>query len=235
MNHSGLFIAGTDTGVGKTVVTAGMAGYLRDKGIDCGVMKPVESGCLSGSKDSDTFYLKRISESPDDIDLINTYAFSAPLAPGVAAKEEGVEIDFDRIVESYQRLELVHKHVLVEGAGGLMVPLKSRHTLVDLIEYLQLPVLLVGRLGLGTINHTLLSLEYLQKRNVPVVGIVLNSGNRRPDLSVRFNRSTLAEWTDTPIWGVLDPIPRLKNREEVLTKIASGIGESIDDYFKLSA
>ena len=208
-----------------------MAGYLRDKGIDCGVMKPVESGCLSGAKDSDTSYLKRISESPDDIDLINTYAFEAPLAPGVAAKEEGAKIDFDRIIESYKRLELMHRHVLVEGAGGLIVPLSSDQTMVDLIQYLELPVLLVGRLGLGTINHTLLSLDYLKQKNIPVVGVVLNSDTRKQDLSVRFNRSTLAEWTDIPIWGVVDSIPRLKNREEVIAKIATGLGESIDEYF----
>lgn len=229
----GLFIAGTDTAVGKTVVTAGIAGYLRDRGVDCGVMKPVESGCLSGSKDSDTVYLKRISQTGDDLDLINNYAFEAPLAPGVAALQQGVEISFDKITESYKRLELLHSVVLVEGAGGLLVPLNSEQTIADLILHLRLPVLLVGRLGLGTINHTLLSLEYLEKRGISVAGVVLNSQNSRGDLSERYNPKTLAQWTNVPIWGVVDHIRRSKNRQDVIRGIEVGIGTWVDDFFKL--
>src|SRR5262249_26089394 len=145
---SGLFITGTDTAVGKTLITAGIAAYLRARGLDVGVMKPVESGCLSGAPSSDSVYLKKISQSTDDLDLINTYAFEPPLAPGVAAALEGVEISFDRILESFRRLELLHSMVLVEGAGGLLVPLSAKKTIADLIEFLGLPVLLVARLGL---------------------------------------------------------------------------------------
>jgi dethiobiotin synthetase len=228
---AGLFIAGTDTGVGKTVITAGIAGYLRTREVDCGVMKPVEAGSLSGSKDSDSVYLKRISDSPDDLDLINTYAFEAPLAPGVAAEQQGAEINFDRIYESYKKLEILHPQVLVEGAGGLIVPLGKHRSLVDLIKYLNLPVLLVARLGLGTLNHTLLSLAYLENQGIPVAGVVLNCDRRRPDLSARYNRSTLEQWTRVPIWGIVDHITRLKNREEVIQTIESGIGDSIDEYF----
>lgn len=228
---AGLFIAGTDTGVGKTVITAGIAGYLRRRGVDCGVMKPVEAGSLSGAKDSDSVYLKRISDSPDDLDLINTYAFEAPLAPGVAAEQQGAEISFDRIYESYKKLEILHPQVLVEGAGGLIVPLGKHRSLVDLIKYLNLPVLLVARLGLGTLNHTLLSLAYLENQGIPVVGVVLNCDHRRTDLSARYNRSTLEQWTRVPIWGIVDHITRLKNREEVIQTIESGIGDSIDEYF----
>jgi dethiobiotin synthetase len=229
----GLFIAGTDTAVGKTVVTAGIAGYLRDRGVDCGVMKPIESGCLSGAKGSDTVYLKRISKTPDDLDMINTYAFAAPLAPGVAAAQEGVEIRFDRITESYKRLELLHSAVLVEGAGGLLVPLSEEQTMADLILHLRLPVLLVGRLGLGTINHTLLSLEYLEKRGISVAGVVLNSQNGQGDLSERYNYKTLSQWTNVPIWGVIDHMKRLKNRQEVIHGIEIGIGTWVDDFFKI--
>ena len=228
---AGLFIAGTDTGVGKTVVAGGIAGYLRKRRVDCGVMKPVESGCLSGSKDSDSYYLKKISDSPDDLDLINTYAFEPPLAPGVAAHQEGVEISFERIAENYQRLTLLHPQVLVEGAGGLLVPLGKDKSIVDLIDFLGLPVLLVARLGLGTVNHTLLSLAYLKAKGVQVVGIVLNSENRKPELSARYNRATLEGWTDVPIWGIVDPIARVKNREDVIATIESGLGQSIDEYF----
>ncbi len=230
----GLFIAGTDTNVGKTIVTAGLAGYLRGKGIDCGVMKPVESGCLSGSRKSDSFYLKMISQSPDDLDLINTYAFEKPLAPGVAAASEGVEINFDRIAESYKRLELLHSFVLVEGAGGLMVPLGPGKNLVDLIQFLELPVLLVARIGLGTLNHTLLSLEYLMNQDIPVVGVVLNCDAKKPDPSAEFNPQTLKQWSKFPVWGVVDHIPQLKDRLSVISAIERGIGRETNRFFKVA-
>jgi len=230
---AGLFIAGTDTSVGKTVITAGLAAYLRDLGFDSGVMKPVESGCLSGSRDSDSYYLKRISQSPHDIDLLNTYAFEAALAPGVAAQMEGTEISFERIGESYKRLELLHSVVLVEGAGGLMVPLGREKTIVDLIRYLELPVLLVGKMALGTVNHTLLSLDYLSRRGIPVVGVVLNCTSRKLDHSAKFNRSTLSQWTSIPIWGEVDHIPRLMDRNCIIENIRSGIGDAVDRYFQV--
>ncbi len=228
---AGLFIAGTDTGVGKTVVTAGMAAYLRQKGMDCGVMKPVESGCLSGAKGSDTYYLKRMSGCTDDLDLINAYAFEAPLAPGVAAQQEGITIEFERIAEGLRHLELLHPWVLVEGAGGLLVPLSQDQSMVDLIAFLGLPVLLVARLGLGTLNHTLLSLAYLESRQIPVVGVVLNALTQKTDLSARFNRHTLSQWTEVPVWGSVDPIRRLKDRKTLIATIASGLGEALDEYF----
>jgi len=198
---AGLFIAGTDTGVGKTVVTAGLAGYLRDAGLNCGVMKPVESGCLSGSRKSDTHYLKKISQTPQDMDHINTYAFEAPLAPGVASQLAGERISLDRIAESFHRLELTHRQVLVEGAGGLLVPLSGKFTMVDLIQLLEIPVLLVARLGLGTLNHSLLSLSYLARKRIPVAGLVFSQTSRKLDLSAKYNPSTLAQYTSVPIWG----------------------------------
>lgn len=229
----GLFIAGTDTSVGKTVVTAGLAAYLRTRGVDCGVMKPVESGCLSGSKASDTNFLKRMAQIPDDVDMINCYAFEAPLAPGVAAEQEGVAIDFEKIREGLQRLELIHSVVLVEGAGGLLVPLGKGRSIADLIAYLEFPVLLVGRSGLGTINHTLLSLEYLRQRGIPVVGVVLNTVRRHGDPSRQFNRNTLAQWTDVPVWGMVDFISRWKNRGEIIRVIEASLGPSVEGYFKI--
>jgi dethiobiotin synthetase len=194
----------------------------------------VESGCLSGARSSDSYYLKKISGSPHGVDLINTYTFEAPLAPGVAAQLEGVEISLDKILESYRRLERLHDHVLVEGAGGLMVPLSGEQSLLDLIACLGLPVLLVGRLSLGTINHTLLSLECLSQRKIPVAGVVLNSALKKQDLSAQYNHTTLSQWSSVPLWGVVDFIPKLKNRETIVEKIRYGIGEAADRYFKIA-
>ncbi len=230
---AGLFITGTDTNVGKTIVTAGLAAYFRSRGIDAGVMKPVESGCLSGEEGSDSEYLKRISQSKDDIDLINTYAFQAPVAPGIAAAREGVEISFERIAEAYRRLELLHSFVFVEGAGGLLVPLAPDKHVLDLIDYLEIPVLLVARMSLGTINHTLLSLECLERRGIPVAGVVLNCSVRRPDLSAETNFMTLKRSTAVPIWGCVGFISRLKDRRTMIAKIDEGIGTAVEEFLQL--
>jgi dethiobiotin synthetase len=232
---SGLFIAGTDTGVGKTLVTAGIAAYLRERGRDAGVMKPVESGGLSGAPASDSVFLKKISQSPDDLDLINTYAFEAPLAPGIAARLEGAEISFDRILESFRRLELLHSTVLVEGAGGLRVPLGPQLEVADLIDALEIPVLLVARMALGTLNHTLLSLDYLARRDIPVVGVVFNRTEAKAEMAERYNVEALAERTEVPIWGVLGHLEKPRDRREILAKVRVGIGAALERHFEVEA
>ncbi|MCB1215214.1 MAG: dethiobiotin synthase [Deltaproteobacteria bacterium] len=230
----GLFIAGTDTHVGKTLVTAGLAAYLRSLGVDCGVYKPVESGTLSGVRGSDSETLKRLSGVPDDLDLINVYAFEAPLAPGIAAKGQKVRIQMDRLVYAYKRLQLLHEWVLVEGAGGLLVPLSGKKSIVDLIKVLKLPVLLVGRLGLGTINHTLLSYHYLRQENIPVAGVVLSQSKKQEDLSAHSNIQTLKNWGEVPMWGVLRYINRKNSRKELIKKVSAGFGNQANQFFKIS-
>lgn len=226
----GLFIAGTDTGVGKTIVTAGIAGFLQKQDIDCGVMKPVESGTVFGAQESDAYFLKKVSGVSDDLNLINLYTFKDPLAPGLAAEQEGVSIEFERISQAYQRLSQTHRHILVEGAGGLFVPLTSKQTIVDLIAYLQLPVLLVGRLGLGTLNHTLLSLEYLKQRKIPIAGVVFNNTSADSDLSTQTNPQVLQQWTEVPFWGVVGNIGDPKSKEEVIAAVGKVIGKRVMDY-----
>ncbi len=208
-----LFITGTDTHVGKTVVTGALAAYLRSKGRSVGVMKPLESGSFSGAKSSDSFFLKEMSGSSDDLDLINTYAFEAPLAPGVAAELEGIEISFDRILENFQKLALIHEILLVEGAGGLMVPLSKNKLGIDLIQMLKIPVLLVARVGLGTINHTLLTLSCLEQKKIPVAGVVFNHSVPVEDLSVRYNAKTLRDWSSVSFWGEFPFVKNIKDRD----------------------
>lgn len=229
----GLFVAGTDTGVGKTLVTAGLAAYARSLGVDCGVYKPVESGCLSGVRGSDSEVLKRLSGVADDLDLINVYAFEEALAPGIAAQRQGTPIRIDRLVEGYQRLQLLHDWVLAEGAGGLLVPLTQKKSLVDLIQALELPVLLVGRLGLGTLNHTLLSYRYLESQNIPIAGVVLSQGNKKEDLSAQSNAEVLKSWGRLPVWGVLPHLKRRNSKKELIQKIDSHLGKNFKNFLGL--
>ncbi len=202
--NKGLFITGTDTGVGKTLVAAGLARCLRDRGMRPGVLKPVETGCaLRGGRriPRDGSFLKHMAGATEPIEEIVPYRLAAPLAPQVAAGKEGVRIQTRRIHRAFREISSRHPCTLVEGAGGILVPVTRRTTMVDLMKQFELPVLLVSRIGLGTLNHTLLTLFYLAQCGIPVAGIVLNDPDGRRDLSARSNPATLVQWSSVPILG----------------------------------
>ena len=157
----GYFITGTDTGVGKTVTAAWLMLAL-----DGDYWKPVQAG-LDGETDAQA--VQRMTGFPPERFHESAYVLKAALAPHEAARREGIEIDLARFSLPRRRGALI-----VEGAGGVMVPLNTRAYMVDLMALLGLPVILVARTGLGTINHTLLSLEALRKRGLEIAGIVLN-------------------------------------------------------------
>lgn len=160
-----LFITGTDTGIGKTWVTAGLVRTLRARGVDAVGMKPVASGCLStprGWRNEDALALLRAGGLPDDAyALVNPVALPMPASPHLAAANAGMELDIDVISQAFDALSRQHRHVLVEGVGGWSVPLSGPpddwRMQSDLVQALHLPVLLVVGLRLGCINHALLS------------------------------------------------------------------------------
>jgi dethiobiotin synthetase len=200
----GVFIAGTDTEVGKTLIAAGLTVTLQDQGIDVGVMKPLESGAPSFESapiPRDAFYLKEIADIQDDLGLINPYCFQAPLAPGVAAEREGVEVDLKRIKGAYEELKGSHQFMVVEGAGGLLVPIARGTLLPELIKLLDLPLLVVARSSLGTINHTLLTLAYCRQEGLDVVGTVINKSTPDADPAEDTNPQYITQFSRTPVWG----------------------------------
>jgi dethiobiotin synthetase len=172
-----LFVTGTDTGVGKTVVSCALARGLRDAGIDVGVMKPVETG-VPATGPEDALALMRAAGTDDPLDLVCPLRFAMPAAPEAAAAAEpailGSADPAKRIEDAYARLAARHAFVLVEGAGGLLVPFDAHTTMADLALRLGLPILLVARASLGTINHTLLSLEACATRGLEVAGVVVS-------------------------------------------------------------
>ncbi len=176
MTHrTGVFVTGTDTAVGKTLVSAALARRLAQLGRRVGVMKPIETGVDSGpSENSDAARLMAAAAMEDTLDLVSPYRFSAPLAPFSAASAQGRMIELSEIVRRYDQLTARYPCVIVEGAGGLLVPVGSGWDMSDLISRLGLPVVLVGRSGLGGINHALLTVEALERRKIPVVALVLN-------------------------------------------------------------
>jgi dethiobiotin synthetase len=170
----GVFVTGTDTGVGKTVVTAALCLALRRRGLDAGVVKPVQSGNRAADPDGDAMLLKRwvgLSEEPEEI---APYSFAQPLAPLVAARLEGRPLDLEEVGARMRALARRHELCLVEGAGGLVVPMGPGWTVADLAAALALPLLVVARAGLGTVNHTLLTVREARRYGLEVVGVVMN-------------------------------------------------------------
>jgi dethiobiotin synthetase len=204
-----VFVTGTDTGVGKTVVTAALARCLHNAGVDVGVMKPVETGVPSAeSNQTDAVRLKEAAGTTDDLSLIRPYAFLSPVAPLYAARLAHRPISLAHIRTGVQVLSRRHAVTLIEGVGGLCVPVTKRADVIDLIVTLKLPVLVIGRAGLGGINHALLAIEALQRRRVDVMALVLNeSGPCRGTDARRQRTSTVALLKERLRVPVVGPLP----------------------------
>lgn len=220
----GLFVTGTDTGVGKTFVAACLAAALRERGFRVGVMKPVETGCvLSRGRriPRDGLVLKRAAAAAEPIELIVPYRLKAPLAPLAAAAMEGIRIRPDRLERAYERVVSRCSFTLVEGAGGVLVPITDRLFMADLIARFALPALVVARAGLGTLNHTLLTVSFLQGRGLPVAGVVLNDVDGKKDLSKKANAALLRQRLRVPILGQIPFRKELGIRNAARMKQAS--------------
>ncbi len=192
--RKGIFITGTDTGIGKTYVAAGIASALKRSGINVGVMKPAETGCAVRKGrmiPQDALRLSEAAGVRDSLALVNPYRFRKPLAPAVAADIERKIIDPGKIISAYRTLSQRHDFMIVEGAGGIMVPLQGTYTYLDLAGALGLPVVVVARPSLGTINHTALTLAAIAQRGLFVAGIVINYAQGR--------KTGLAEKTSPPV------------------------------------
>jgi len=159
---SEIFVTGTDTGIGKTVVSS-----LLTKGLDATYWKPIQAGL---EEETDTEFVRRTTGIPDKQIVPERYRLQTPMSPHGAAKIDDVNIEMsDFSLPDYET-----DHLVVEGAGGLMVPFNDNQMIIDLIKELTLPVVLVARSSLGTLNHTFLSLEALRRRDIPILGVVMN-------------------------------------------------------------
>jgi len=166
----GIFVTGTDTGVGKTVIGSGIAAAARRRGIDVGVLKPVSAG---GRQDAEV--LARAAGVEDPLDDNNPVALRLPLSPDIAAALDGATVDVDALRASCRARLAAHLWTIVEGAGGLLVPLTTNEDMADLAVALGLPVVVVSRAALGTINHTRLTVECARSRGLHVIGIIYNT------------------------------------------------------------
>lgn len=169
-----IFITGTDTGVGKTYVSSVIGSHLKYKmKIKVGYLKPVETGGIQ-----DTLTLKNTLNLPEDLSILNPINLKNPLSPNIAFEVEGYNISLEEIKERIKRsfdiLSKKYQYLIVEGAGGVAVPIKDNFLMSDLIKFLDLPAVVVSRPNLGTINHTLLTLEHLRNKGIDVKGVIIN-------------------------------------------------------------
>jgi len=221
------FITGTDTHIGKTVLTALLLAHQRAHGVDAVVMKPVQTGCETDDNGvnipPDPLYCMRVAGmevKQVDWSLICPYRFALPASPHLAAAQEGTEIRMDVILRAYATLKARHESVLLEGAGGVLVPLNERETMLDLMRAVDLPVIVAACSGLGTLNHTLLTLAALREAKRNVAGVVLIQST--PDgwgLIEQDNLTTLQRQADAPVWGVLRYVPELDASPEAYARI----------------
>lgn len=208
MNH-GIFITGTDTGVGKTLITAALALHLKKRGLTVGVMKPIETG-ISPSREarSDAARLRSIIDSDEPLGAIRPYAFELPVAPLTAAQQEGQPINLETIKKVYRLLSNRYDAMVVEGVGGVRVPITPKIGVTDLIRTLRLPVVVVGRSGLGGINHALLTVEALKRQKIRIIALVLNRTHPvRSAIAHIQERSTLEILRKQSGVPVLGPLP----------------------------
>lgn len=206
------FVTGTDTGVGKTEISASLLSSMAARGLKPFAYKPCESG---DNTDSEALWKAAGKwQSPETVCI---YRFKAPLAPFLAAHAEKRRVDWKRLLTGFSALG--DGPGVVEGAGGLFVPLDDRHDVIDLIEATGLPVVLVARAGLGTINHTVLSLRALESRKIPVAGVVLTQATRGVEISLTTNRGELERrFPKLQFFGPVRFEPLLGRRRETLAK-----------------
>jgi dethiobiotin synthetase len=207
----GIFVTGTDTGVGKTLVTAGLARHLRHHRCSIGVMKPIETGISPAAPmESDAYRLMAAAASQEEDHLVAPFRFEPPMAPLAAARRSARPIEMAEIVRCYRLMADHHEVTLVEGIGGVLVPVGSGWDVRDLIVELRLPVIVVGRTALGGVNHARLTVEALHARQIPILALVLNQTRQVHSAAEREQDSTtcslLSELMPCPVLG---PIPYL--------------------------
>ena len=201
----GIFITGTGTEIGKTLIAGGLAASLKHSGTHVGVMKPISSGDTA-----DAQFLKHAAQVDDALASINPISLRHPLAPSVAARIENREIDLSCIETAFTALQQKYDFVVVEGVGGIAVPLRDDLLVAHLIHQLRLPVLIVAQAGLGTLNHTLLTVAFAQQFGLQIVGIVLNTHTpAAAGLAEATNPVEIEKLTDIPVIGVVPYEKRL--------------------------
>jgi dethiobiotin synthetase len=209
----GVFVTGTDTGVGKTWIAAGLTAVLRQWGLKAVYFKPIQSGCPVAAGrliPTDARLARELAGLQEPLELLTPITLRLPLAPAVAAQQEGARVDFNQVAEALRQLASRYDFLVVEGAGGLCVPLlDTRFLVLHLITWLRLPLLVVARAGLGTINHTALTVMAARQHGLPVAGVILNRYPQEPSLAEATNPEVIEAITEVPVLGKVPEVADL--------------------------
>jgi len=202
------FITGTDTDVGKTYITAGLAVTLRKMGLDIGVMKPFAAGTAQkkGFKSEDIEILSKAAQVNDPENLINPQFFKISASPYTAWKKLKIKPKVSTILSSFKKLSKLHETILVEGMGGVMTPILKDYYITNLIKDMKIPTILVTRSKVGTVNHTIMTVKMCEKYKIPIKGIIINNFDR--GYPVKQLTSDLQNLTGIKVLG---SIPFLKD------------------------
>lgn len=201
----GIFVTGTDTGVGKSIITGFLAKYLREKGYKVVTQKWVQTGSRFSADINLHLKIMGISKGAikDDLDCVCPYVFKLPASPHLAAKVENKKIKIAKIKKSFKLLSSKFDFVIVEGVGGALVPIGGKHLLIDIVKELSLPVLVVAQNKLGAINHILMTIEALKYRKIKILGIFFNNCKGQNRLVLKDNPDIIRKMTKQNILGVL--------------------------------
>lgn len=211
MSLPGLLVTGTDTGVGKTVIAGAIANWFHRRGARVGVCKLAATGCIKrreGLVSEDAEYLAACADTRFPLDLVCPQCYAEPLAPAVAAERAGRPLDWSAIQRSLTIMSGGSDVMIVEGIGGIMVPMDRQSTVLDIAVWLKLPVVIVAQPGLGTINHTLLTINTLRGGGVKVAGVVINRyPAENPDVAEETNPRAIEKWGKAPVLCVAPDEP----------------------------
>jgi len=219
------FITATDTGVGKTTITAALAAAIKKSGIDVGIMKPVATGIQqkTGFRSSDVSILYNATKVTDLENEINPIFMPLPVSPYDASKILDLKFDKKIIFEQFTKLKNKHDMMLVEGIGGIMTPLARDYFVADLIRDLGLETIIVTRSTLGTLNHTMMTIKTCQDYGIPVKGILVNNYDENGGPAEKNSPTTIHEITGVPILGVLPFIRDYENLDAMILHVEKNV------------
>ena len=219
------FITGTDTGVGKTAITAGLAGAMRKLGVNVGVMKPIATGIAkkTGFKSLDVEILAEASGTKDSEDLINPVFLPIPTSPYDATKLLSLQIDMPLVLTKFTKLLSIHDVLLVEGIGGVMTPITKKFFVADMIKTMGIETIIVTRSTLGTLNHTVMTNNMCKNYDIKVKGLIVNNFDEKGSAAEKNAPITLHEITGLDILGVVPYIKDYNRIDAMITVIEKKI------------
>lgn len=228
-----IFITGTDTDIGKTFITAGLAATMQSLGYSTSVYKPVQSGAIEKSGFMQAPDLAFVKSVDPYVKTYSSYLLKEPVAPSIAAEMENIVIDRNVIQKDYEHISKESDCTIVEGAGGLMVPVAPRFLMLDMIKMLDLPIVIVIRPDLGTVNHTLLTINQAASAGINIRGVIINNfPEKTNDISMKSAPRLIEEYSDAKVLGIVKHFSNVKklNPSDLITNILNGIDiESVFD------